>query len=121
MHPSAHAVSMPSKPAIIMADSGETIAYASLESRSNQSAHALRSLGLKRGDVVATLFDNGPEVFVFGLAAQRAGLYLTSISNKLSDADVGYILRDCGAKMLIADDTHLSSAEQASREATGVK
>jgi long-chain acyl-CoA synthetase len=121
MHPSAHAVSTPSKPAIIMADSGEIVDYASLESRSNQSAHALRSLGLERGDVVATLFDNGPEVFIFGLAAQRAGLYLTSISNKLSAADVGYILRDCGATMLIADDAYLGFAEQAVREAAGVK
>jgi acyl-CoA synthetase (AMP-forming)/AMP-acid ligase II len=121
MHPSTHAVSTPSKPAIVMADSGETIDYASLEARSNQSAHALRSLGLKRGDVVATLFDNGPEVFVFGLAAQRAGLYLTSISNKLSAADVGYILRDCGAKMLIAGDVLLGFAEQATREAADIK
>ena len=121
MHPSAHAVSTPSKPAIIIADSGETIDYAALETRSNQSAHALRSLGLERGDVVATLFANGPEVFVFGLAAQRAGLYLTSISNKLSAADAGYILRDCGAKMLIAGDAHVDLAGRAARETAGVE
>lgn len=121
MHPSAHAAATPSKPAIVMADSGETIDYAALEARSNRSAHALRLLGLKRGDVVATLFDNGPEVFVFGLAAQRAGLYLTSISNKLSVADVSYILRDCGAKILIAGDAYLAFAEEAAREAASVR
>lgn len=121
MHPSSHAVSTPSKPAIVMAESGEHIDYASLDLRSNQSAHTLRSLGLERGDVVATLFDNGPEMFIFGLAAQRAGLYLTSISNKLSIADVGYILRDCGAKMLIAGDAYVPFAKEASRNAAGVK
>ena len=121
MHPSAHAVSTPTKPAIIMADSGEIIDYAALEARSNQSARALRSLGLRRGDVVATLFDNGPEVFIFGLAAQRAGLYLTSISNKLSVGDVSYILHDCGAKMLLAGDGYAALAKQAAHEVADVR
>jgi acyl-CoA synthetase (AMP-forming)/AMP-acid ligase II len=113
MHPSAYAVSSPSKPAIILAASGETIDYATLEAASNQSAHALRQLGLKRGDIVATLFDNGPEVFVFGLAAQRSGLYLTSISNKLSAADIGYILQNCGARILVVSDSYRALALQA--------
>lgn len=113
MHPSAHAISTPSKPAIIMATSGETIDYVTLEAASNQSAHALRNLGLARGDIVATLFDNGPEVFLFGLAAQRTGLYLTSISNKLSAADIRYILEDCGGKILVASDSCRALALQA--------
>jgi acyl-CoA synthetase (AMP-forming)/AMP-acid ligase II len=113
MHPSAHAISTPSKPAIVMPSTGDVIDYAMLEALSNQSAHALRALGLRRGDVVATLFDNGPEVFIFGLATQRAGLYLTSISNKLSPADIAYILADCGAKMLVAGDAYLGLAQQA--------
>ncbi len=120
MHPSAHAGSTPSKPAIVMAATGETIDYASLEVRSNQIAHALRALGLKRGDVVATLFDNGPEVFIFGFAAQRIGLYLTSISNKLSAADVAYILEDCGAALLVASERYLGLAGQATALAANV-
>lgn len=113
MHPSVHAIKTPRKPAIIMAESGEAIDFATLDALSNQTAHGLRTLGLKRGDVVATLFDNRPEVLIFGLAAQRAGLYLTSISNKLSPADVGYIVKDCGAQLLVASDKYLSLAEQA--------
>jgi acyl-CoA synthetase (AMP-forming)/AMP-acid ligase II len=121
MHPSAHAISTPSKSAIVMASTGEAIDYATLEARSNQSAHVLRTLGLRRGDVVATLFDNGPEVFVFGFAAQRAGLYLTSISNKLGAADIAYILKDCGAKLLVASDVYLSLAQQAKPGELGVE
>ena len=113
MHPSAHAVTSPSKPAVIMASSGETISYAALDAESNRSAHAMRSLGLGRGDVVATLFDNRPEVFAFGLAAQRTGLYLTSISNKLSVSDVAYVLADCGARMLVASDAYVEMAREA--------
>ncbi|WP_157216394.1 acyl-CoA synthetase [Flavisphingomonas formosensis] len=120
MHPSAHARSTPEKPAIVMAESGETIGYGALEALSNQSAHLLRRLGLRRGDTVATLFGNAPEVFVFGWAAQRAGLYLTSISNRLSAADIAYILGDCGAKRLVASDAYLSLAGDAAAAAGGL-
>lgn len=121
MHPAAHAGSTPSKPAIIMAATGEIVEYASLEARSNQIAHRLRAFGLKRGDVVATLFDNGPEVFIFGLAAQRVGLFQTSISNKLSAADIAYILDDCGAALLVASDRSLGLAAQANALAANVE
>ena len=101
MHPAEHAVRDPDKPAIILSASGEHIGFSALDRRSNASAWQLRSLGLKRGDVVATLFANAPEVFVFGWAAQRSGLYQTAISNKLSARDIAYILADSGAKLLV--------------------
>ena len=120
MHPSAHAIATPSKPAVILAAGGTAIDYATLEALSNRSARALRRLGLRRGSVVASLFDNGPEVFIFGLAAQRAGLYLTSISSKLSAADASYVLRDCGATLLVASDRCLALAQRALAAASGV-
>ncbi|WP_342585543.1 AMP-binding protein [Sphingomonas endophytica] len=101
MHPADHAVRCPAKAAIVMADSGLTVSYRELDEHSNASAWQLRALGLRRGDVIATLFSNAPEVFVLGWAAQRAGLYQTAISNKLSARDVAYILRDSGAKLLV--------------------
>jgi len=120
MHPSMHALTTPHKAAIIMAESGETIDFATLDAMSNQSAHGLRALGLKRGDVVATLFDNSPEVLTFGLAAQRAGLYLTSVSNKLSPTDIAYVVEDCGAQILVASDKYLPLAERALFERSSI-
>ena len=120
MHPSMHASTTPNKAAIIMAESGKTIDFVTLEAMSNQAACGLRALGLKRGDVVATLFDNLPEVLIFGLAAQRAGLYLTSVSNKLSPTDIAYVVEDCGARMLVASDKYLPLAEQALFERSSI-
>jgi long-chain acyl-CoA synthetase len=102
MHPAEHAARAPDKAAIIMAATGRTVTFAALDAMSNRSAQLLRSLGLTRGDVVATLFANAPEVFAFGWAAQRSGLFQTAISNKLSPADIAYILADSGARLLIA-------------------
>lgn len=120
MHPAEHAVRSPKKPAIIMAASGETVTFAQLNELANTSAWQLRSLGMQRGDVVATLFSNSPEVFIFGWAAQRSGLYQTAISNKLSARDVAYILRDSGAKLLVVSPAFADLAKAALTEAPDV-
>jgi long-chain acyl-CoA synthetase len=102
MHPSIHARTAPERPAFIMASSGETVTYAELERRSNQGAQLFRSLGLKRGDGIAILLENSPRYFEVVWAAERAGLYFTCISTKLTPGEVEYIVKDSGAKVLIA-------------------
>lgn len=104
MHPAHFTASKPNAPAIIMAQSGKTISYGALDAAANRGAHLLRKLGLRRGDVIAVMADNEAMLFDIGWAAQRTGLYLTSISTRLSQADVGYILQDSGARLLIASD-----------------
>lgn len=104
MHPHHHAQTMPDKPACIMAGTGETLRYADLETRANQCAHRLRALGLRRGDVIAVMVDNEPALFPLAWAAQRTGLYLTSISTKSSIPDLANILSDCAARVLVVSD-----------------
>jgi long-chain acyl-CoA synthetase len=101
MHPLHHAQTQGNKAAYIMAGSGETVTYAQLDARSNQGAQLFRSLSLKTGDVIALLMDNSPRFFEIAWAAQRAGLYYTCISTKLTAAEVEYIVKDCGAQVLI--------------------
>ncbi|MET0365296.1 MAG: AMP-binding protein, partial [Sphingobium sp.] len=104
MHPLHHAMSHPEKAACIIAETGEVLSYGDLDRASNRGAHLLRTLGLKRGDVAAVMLDNEAAVFAIAWAAQRAGLYLTSISTRLSVADTAYILADAAAKLLIVSD-----------------
>jgi long-chain acyl-CoA synthetase len=120
MHPRQHAIADPQRPALIFPASGETLTYGALESAANRGAHLLRDLGLERGDVVALLFDNEATIFAVALAAQRIGLYQTSISTKLSAADVAYILRDSGARVLVASDRLADLALRALAEAPDV-
>ena len=85
-----------------MAGSGAVTTYAELDARSNQGAQLFRQLGLRRGDVIALLLDNVSEFFEHVWAAQRAGLYYVCISTRLVAAEVGFILGDSEAKVLIA-------------------
>ncbi len=104
MHPSVHARSQADKPAIIMADSGESVSYAQLDRRSNRIAHLFRAHGLGHGDTIAICMDNRARFYDVVWAAQRAGLIYVAISCRLTAPEIAYILEDSGAKMLFASD-----------------
>ncbi|MEA3175898.1 MAG: long-chain acyl-CoA synthetase [Gammaproteobacteria bacterium] len=105
------------KPACIDADSCQILSFRTLDERANQGARLLRRLELEPSDVLAVLLPNCFEVFAIAWAAQRTGLYLTTISPKLSAADIRYILQDSGAKVLI---TSLLYAELAAAAIEGL-
>ncbi len=102
MHPVRHAQTTPDKPALIMAGSGETLTYRQLDALSNQGAQLFRKLGLQTGDCVALFMENNLHYLPICWAAQRAGLYYTCISSRLTAGEVEYIVKDSGAKILIA-------------------
>jgi long-chain acyl-CoA synthetase len=101
-HPRIHAARNPDHPAIIMADSGETLTYGQMEQQANQGAHLLRLLGVETGDTIAVWLPNLPEYLSIYWAAQRAGLYITPIATALTAQEAGYILANSGAKLLIS-------------------
>ncbi|MEZ5960437.1 MAG: acyl-CoA synthetase [Hyphomonadaceae bacterium] len=102
MHPATHAKTDPDRVAYVMAGSGEAVTYGELDARSNQGAQLFRSLGLKVGDVIAIFMENNARYFEITWAAQRAGLYYTCISSKLTAGEAAYIIGDCDAQVLIS-------------------
>src|SRR5215471_11773117 len=100
-HPSIHACKTPDKIAYQMAGSGKVITYRELDELSNQGAHLFRSLGLEAGDHIALLMENRLAFMEICWAAQRSGLYYTAISRYLTQDEIAYILKDCGAKAFI--------------------
>jgi long-chain acyl-CoA synthetase len=109
MHPGTFAETTPEKPAVVM-DDGRTLTYGELEARSNQLAHLFRAAGLRKGDHVAFVLENRPEVFVVAWAAHRAGLYYTATSTRLTPGELEYIVDDCGAKVLVASAATVDAA-----------
>src|SRR3954454_24760782 len=100
-HPSIHARTQPDKIAYQMAGSGKAITYRELDELSNQGAQLFRALGLKAGDHIALLMENRLAFMEICWAAQRSGLYYTAISRYLTPDEIAYIVKDCGAKLLI--------------------
>jgi long-chain acyl-CoA synthetase len=113
VYPGAHVAQHPDKPAIVMADTGQTLSYAELEDHSIRLARVFAEAGLSRGDHVAILSDNSPEVFECYWAGLRSGLYVTAVNIHLSAAEVAYIVDDCGARVLVVSAGSPAVAELA--------
>lgn len=113
MHPSHHALTHPGKPAYIMATSGISVDYRTLDERSNRLAHFWRSQGYAAGDTIAILLENHEWFFPVVWAAQRSGLYYACLSHTLSGVDLAYILKDSGARCVIGSHETLPLIEAA--------
>jgi acyl-CoA synthetase (AMP-forming)/AMP-acid ligase II len=100
MHPRVFARTAPDRPAVIM-QNGAVLTFTELEDRANQAAQLYRELGLKTGDGVAVFMENELPYFEACWGAQRAGLFFTPVSARLTSEELRYIIEDSGAKALI--------------------
>ena len=71
---------------------------------SNRLSRALRSCGLKPGDVIALFAPNCGEYLQAYLAATQIGLYVVSINSHLARSEAAHILCDSGARVLFAHE-----------------
>lgn len=99
-----HAQKTPDKPAIIMAETGDITTFGQLEAASNRAAHLFRKLGLTARSHMAYVIENRPEFFEISFGADRAGLYYTPISTRLSATEIAHIAGDAGARVLVITD-----------------
>jgi fatty-acyl-CoA synthase len=91
----------PDKTAVV--DGNRRYCYRELAERSWRLANALRSAGLAKGDRVATLLFNSAAMLEAHFGVPAAGGILVAVNNRLSAAEVGYILKHSSAKYLILD------------------
>ncbi len=91
----------PQRRAIVCAD--QQLTYGQLEAEANRTSELFRRMGLVRGDHIATLIGNRPEMLVLAWAAWRTGLYLTPMATSLTATELAYLAADCTAKVVIAD------------------
>ncbi len=113
MYPGVHAKARSGQPAIIMAQTGETITYAELEARSNRLAHFLRNRGLARLDHYAIFMENNARYVECCGAGERAGLYFTCINSYLTPDEVAYIVNNSASRVLITSQEKRATALKA--------
>ncbi|MGZ3777278.1 MAG: AMP-dependent synthetase/ligase, partial [Mucilaginibacter sp.] len=58
-------------------------------------------IGIKKGDRLALIIDNGPDYIFYDQALQQIGAVNTSIYPTLSEAEIEYILNDSEAKTIL--------------------
>jgi long-chain acyl-CoA synthetase len=109
----------PDEPAII--SNGGSRTFSELNGRANQLARALRRRGAAAGDSIAMICSNRPEFAEVVAASQRAGLRLTPVNWHLTADEVGYILDDCDAKVVVGDARFAECLGTAADQAPGAK
>ncbi|NPU83331.1 MAG: long-chain fatty acid--CoA ligase [Syntrophaceae bacterium] len=79
----------------------ETFTSAGILRDANRLASGLKRLGIGRGDRVAVLLPNCPEVIIGYQGILRCGAVIVPVIPSVGATELGHILKDCAAKGLI--------------------
>jgi acyl-CoA ligase (AMP-forming) (exosortase A-associated) len=102
---SAAAERAPDAPAVTYKQ--DTVTYAELWHRLGDFAGMLAGLSLRRGDRVAVYLDKRIETVVALFGAPAGDCVFVPVNPLLRPQQVGYILRDCGVKVLVTSAERL--------------
>jgi fatty-acyl-CoA synthase len=83
---------------------GEDVSYAAFDDRIRRVAGWLVSRGIGADDVVAVLMKNSAAFLELVFAASHIGAVFLPINYRLSADEVGYIVDNSGARLLITDE-----------------
>src|SRR6201996_4930080 len=89
---------------------GADISYAAFDDRIRKVAGWLASRGIGADDVVAALMKNSAAFLELVFAASHIGAVFLPINYRLSADEVGYIVGNSGAKLLVVDEELSTSA-----------
>lgn len=83
--------------------------YEELNDRVNQLSHGLTELGVKKGDRVAYLSTNTPEMLEGFYGVLQLGAVFVPLNTRLSADDFVYIINHSGAKVLYVDEQFIDT------------
>lgn len=101
----------PERPAILFRDGA--LSYSALEKRSNRLAHALKELGLQRGDRVAVISPNRPEIVELECALYKAGLAKVALNSRLAPQELADALGNAEPVACLAGPEHRAMVDEA--------
>src|SRR6185437_4558325 len=96
---------------------GQDRTFAELNANANRVARMLRASGLKPGDSVALACSNRAEFCDVLCGVLRTGMRMTPVNWHLTGEEIGYIVRDCEAKVFFADVRIAEAAKIAAADA----
>jgi long-chain acyl-CoA synthetase len=101
VHPGSVARTVPDRPAIVLAESGESRSYAELDDRSARLAALLRARGVAPGDTVLLLLGNDVRWGEVPWACWRSGLYLGAANRHLTADELVPVLEEAAPRAVV--------------------
>ena len=115
-HPRLVARADPDRIAFIMDETSDTLSYGALIARADRASRLFAELGVAAGDTIAILVENQIRYPELVWAAKDSGLRYVAVSTHLNAADAAYVVRDSGARLLIASRATAPVAVVVARE-----
>ncbi|MGV9772151.1 AMP-binding protein [Streptosporangium sp. NPDC003464] len=97
------AVADPGRVAVV---AGTATTYGELHCRANQVSHGLLARGTRPGDAVVTVLPNGADAVTMMLATYQIGAYHVPVNWHCTAEEVGYIVTDCAARVVVGSGRH---------------
>ncbi|WP_103382463.1 AMP-binding protein [Pseudonocardia dioxanivorans] len=101
MYPGTAAALAPDRPAMVVAETGETRTYAELDEQSARLATLLRTEGLGPGDTVVVVLGNDVRWGEICWACWRSGLYLGAVNRHLTASELVPVLADAAPRAIV--------------------
>ena len=101
----ARVAATPEAPAVVFGD--QTLSYSTLDARARRLANNLNALGVRPGEVVAALLENGLEWPVLLWALRIQGGVLLPLNARLTAHELVHPLRDARVRVLLHADGRL--------------
>jgi len=89
------------------------ISFREVEDATARCRGALAALGVQPGDRVALVMSDSPEMMIAMLGVMGMGAIVVPCSTMLKPAEIEYMLKDSGAKLVIVTPEHLENAKAA--------
>lgn len=94
-----HAERQPDQPAFVFGD--KTLSYGGLRDQAHHLASALLAAGVQKGDRVAVLSQNRPEIFSIYLGLAMIGAAIVPVNAEFAAHEIRYILEHSQARLVI--------------------
>ncbi|MDH4247807.1 MAG: long-chain-acyl-CoA synthetase [Deltaproteobacteria bacterium] len=91
---------------------GEVISYSEFNRRANRRAHLFHSLGVRKGDVVAVMMENRPEILETVVGLAKLGAVAGLINTNLKAAQLTHCLNISQAEKLVLGRECLSAFKE---------
>jgi acetyl-CoA synthetase len=88
-----------------------TLSYRELQRQADALAHALRRLGVARGERVAVVMPQRPETAIAHIALYQLGAVVMPLSMLFGPEALAYRLQDSGAVLALVDETGITNVK----------
>jgi crotonobetaine/carnitine-CoA ligase len=100
---------------------GDTFTFGEVDKLSDDLARGLTEVGIRRGQVVATILDNNIDAVVAWLAINKLGAISAPVNTAFRGDFLRNQLNDCGAELIIAEPEYTSRVAGIRNQLPGVR